>query len=152
MAIDTGNNNQIVGTMVQRIVKRDETDTWVAPTEGSFKTIVDFLDHVQRKFDPWSSFTDIESYMDLKMASVHQKYRGNQISSQMLHFTTEFMRRENIPVATAIATSIYSRNILEQEHYKAVFEMKYADYKVDGKPVFETEKIHTGVAVMAKRV
>lgn len=153
MAVDRANGNKIVGVRVHRILKRNEDQ--IKDEEGSecipatAASIINFVDFVSSQYDPWAQ-KGMNSLLSFQYMAVHREYRGRNISSKMLEFTFDFMRREKIPVAHVVATSAYSQAVFKKLKFELVHQIKYEDYKVDGKVVFHTEPPHTQCATFIK--
>lgn len=154
IAIDSAKNNKIVGVRVHELVKReDRIQESLDPSEiDNTNPIRMFLDFCLSQFDPWSAYPEIDSMMDGIFIAVHKEYRGRNLGIRMMEFTFEFMRNEKIPLYFLIVTSKYSRAMMKKLDFETVFEIRYEDYKVDGKRVFYPEEIHTGATVMVKRI
>lgn len=154
MAVDNrANGNKIVGVRAHRILKRNDAQTKDEKgSEGISATaasIIRFLDFVSSQYDPWTQL-DMNSILSFQYMAVHRDYRGRHISSKMLEFTFDFMRHEKIPLAHVVATSAYSQAVFKKLKFDLVYQIKYEDYKVDGKVVFHTEPPHTQCAIFIK--
>lgn len=167
MAIDTANNNKIVGVRAHRVEKRGEREKSQEEEKEDKKddvpakdkaaeacaALLRLVDFAYDRFNPWEKL-DVDQLLYFKFLIVHRDYRGRNIGVKMTDFTFDFMRREKIPVAYVLATSAYSKAVFKKTGFVVVDEMAYEDYKEDGKVVFcpEPREVHTGFATCVKWV
>lgn len=156
MAIDTAKDDAIVGVRAHRVVNRDDTkEERPPPNDGKemdpCAPLLDLVDTAFLRYNPWKELT-IDKLLYFKFLIVHPDYRGRNIAARMTEFTFDFMRREKIPVAFVLATSVYSQAVFKKTGFQVVDEIKYEDYKVNGQRVFSPAPIHTGCATLIKWV
>lgn len=151
IALDTAQNNKIVGVRVHRVVRRGDQDTFDPPpsNDENVDKILRYLEFAHKQFNPFASY-DIDKFLDCCFIAVHRDYRGHNLGSRMMEFTFEFMRREKIPLISVLVSSKYSRDIMEKLGFRVHFEMAYEDYKENGQKVFFPDEIHKGFAVLSK--
>lgn len=150
MAIDTSNNNKIVGVRAHRRTKPSEKDE--IPVEylnDPLMTFVQFIATCEEQYDPHTELK-VPEYLHMKYLCVDRNYRGRNISVKMMDFTFDFMRKEQIPVAYVVASSAYSLQVFLKCDFEVVHQIQYEDYKVDGEVVFKTGPVHTKCALLIK--
>lgn len=150
MAIDTANNNKIVGVRAHRRTKTSEKDE--IPIENLGDPLIKLLKLVatcEEHYNPRKELK-VPEYLHLKYLCVDRDYRGRNISLKMMNFTFDFMRREQIPVAYVFASSFYSQQVFLKMDFEVVYEIPYEDYKVDGEVVFKMGPVHTKCACLIK--
>lgn len=153
MAIDTANGNKIVGVRAHRVQTRGVVDDTgpvevTDPRSAAFDNLVSFAFD---RYNPWAHLL-VDKFLHFKFLVVDKDYRGQNIGVKMTNFTLDWMREQGIPLAYVMVTNIYSKAVLEKAGFIAVDEMKYEDYKVDGKAVFCPEPIHTAFSTLIKWV
>lgn len=154
MAIDTANNNKIVGVRAHRVVTKDEETPSGQSSDSddsSSNLLMDLVDYMIGRYNPWKEL-GVDKILHFKYLLVHPEYRGRNIGAIMTKFTFDFMQRENIPVAYVLATSIYSQAVFKKTGFQVVDEVNYADYKKNGKRVFEPAPIHQSCMTLVKWV
>lgn len=152
MAIDTANNDMIVAVRAHQIERRSDVSVTPDKECKTGSPIFDLLNFAYQRHNPWAKYS-VDQLMHFKYICVHRGYRGLNISQHINSLTFDLMRKERIPLAYVIATSGYSQAVLKRMQFTVVDEMKYEDYKVDGKVVFKPENpIHSGFATMIKWV
>lgn len=156
MAIDTAKDDAIVGVRAHRVVNRDDPKEERPPPNDEKEMdpcapLLDLVDTAFLRYNPWKELT-IDKLLYFKFLIVHPDYRGRNIAARMTEFTFDFMRREKIPVAFVLATSVYSQAVFKKTGFQVVDEIKYEDYKVNGQRVFSPAPIHTGCATLIKWV
>lgn len=151
MAVDTANGNKIVGVRAHRVQRRDEQVEENNHEEGDpCAPLLQLVDFAFQRYNPWTKL-GIEKLLYFKFLSVHRDYRGRGVSAKMMEFTFDFMRRERIPVAYVLASSAFSQAVFRKAGFQLVDEMRYEDYKVDGKRVFQPkDEVHNGWATLIK--
>lgn len=150
MAIDTADNNKIVGVRAHRVTKVTEEETPLDKLPSDPLTpLIKLQAHCQERYDPKKRL-NVEEFLYLKFLCVRRDCRGRNIGVKLMEFTFDFMRREKIPVAYVFASSAYSQRVFQKLEFETVYEMPYEDYKVDGKVVFKVGGIHTKCACLIK--
>lgn len=163
MAVDTSKPGlPVVGARIIRVVHRTLPGDSIYPDEEDedlnqishckWKNIFDYFHFTSSKFQPFEEFQDIDVIVNCRIMAVHKEYRGQRISSRMMEFLFDFMRREQIQLAVCTVTSKFSRAVMERLGFEKAFEMNYKDYLIEGRRVFYTEEQHSGFAVMYKWV
>lgn len=151
MAIDTANNNKIVGVRAHRVTTKSEQKDIrdEVPRDDPAAPYTDLVGLFQQRYNPWTKL-DVDKFLYLKFLCVHRDYRGRNISVKMMDMTFDFMRREKIPVVYVFASSAYSQGVFEKTQFEKVDYMAYEDYKVDGEVVFKVGPVHKGCATYVK--
>lgn len=150
MATDKTSDHKIVGIAGNRVAGRnDPIEDDDGPEDSNADLVSTWMDFAHQRYDPWSKLK-VDTMLEIEFLAVHKDYRGLGLSVKMIEFTFEFMRKEKIPLAYVLATSAYSQAVFKKMCFELVDEMKYEDYKVDGKVVFQPEKVHVGWAIFIK--
>lgn len=153
MAIDTADNNRIVGVRAHRVTKITEPEIPLEklPSEDPLIPVLKLLAHCQDRYDPKKELK-VDEFLYFKFLCVRRDCRGWNIGFRMTEFTFDFMRKEKIPVAYVFASSAYSQRVFLKLNFEIVDEMPYEDYQVDGRVVFKMDGIHTKCACLIKWV
>lgn len=152
MAIDTTKEDQIVGIRINYVTKRGEPEDEKLSCGDALSTLGLLGSYAYNQVDPWNRFKEVDTILEAEFLLVHKDYRGMNISVLMMELTFDYMRKEKIPLFYLWATSAFARNIVEKLGFELIHEIKYEDFKVDGKQVFFPEKIHTASAAYIKWV
>lgn len=117
-----------------------------------FKKILALLEFVDTQFNLFEIYPDIDRYLDGKFLSVNSNYRGQGIAGKLLQRTMDYMLEHNIPIMSVVCSSYYSARVCEKLDYKEVYQLRYADYVVDGENPLLPAEPHTSVKALVKRV
>lgn len=98
-------------------------------------------------------FPDVNSYMDVKIVSVNDEYRGLSIMDNLLRLSVDKARSFHVPIIYAICSSFISARICANRlGMKVAYELPYTNYRVNGVNPFLPEKPHETVTVLVKKV
>lgn len=148
MAVDTANNDRIVGIRAHRVEYKGGQEK-ESPENITDRKVPALIRYAYKNFNPFEKL-NVDKYLHFKFLCVDRNYRGRNISVKMMESTFDFMRKENIPLAYVFATSFYSQAVFKKLGFGMVDSMDYADYKVNGQVVFAPDPIHKGWATFIK--
>lgn len=118
-----------------------------------FKKIMGLMDFIDSKFNIFSLYPDIESFVDGKILSVDPKYRGLGIAGQLTDKTIEYMKKNRVQIFHVLCTSHFSARVCEKLSFTEVFQLPFTDFVgEDGKQVLCPEKPHVAARIFTKKI
>ncbi|XP_023015621.2 arylalkylamine N-acetyltransferase 1 isoform X1 [Leptinotarsa decemlineata] len=142
---------KIVGLCLNVIVERGKEEPFICGDEKCDK-IVDILDYADRQCDPFALYPDCDRGVSVQVISVEEHHRGNGIATKLLAKTRELARQRGCGFIAIGCTGKFSAKVAEKLGFKLQYSLKYADYKVNGKVVFEPEAPHSSLTVYTQRL
>lgn len=110
------------------------------------------MDHIDANFNIFDVYPDANTILDGKIVSVNTNYRGLGIAGVLTEHTLNYMRQHDIPVMHVLCSSHYSARVVEKMGFHQVYELKYADYKInDENPLLPADP-HVAARIMVKEV
>lgn len=111
------------------------------------------MDLIDSKFDIFSLYPEIDSFVDGKILSVDPKYRGLGIAGQLTDKTIEFMKEHKIDIFHILCTSHFSARVCEKMDFHEVFQLPFSEYvDAEGKQILNPEKPHVAARIFTKKV
>ncbi|XP_031625920.1 dopamine N-acetyltransferase-like [Contarinia nasturtii] len=150
-------HGEIIGVIVNAIAKKpnpnDPIHSYSAGCKDpKFKKILMLFDYIDEQFNTFKLYPDIATYLDVAILSVNANYRGYGVAGMLMEKTLKYMRENEIKVVRVLCTSFYSARVCEKTGFKKVYNLPYADYKVDGVTVFKPEKPHEAVQILTQEI
>ncbi|KAG5867762.1 hypothetical protein JTB14_013838 [Gonioctena quinquepunctata] len=144
-------NGRIVGLCLNVIVERGNVAPFDCGDEKCNK-IVNILDYAERKCDLFSLYPDCDKCLSVQVISVDGSRRGKGIATMLLERTRELAKRRGCGFIVIGCTGQYSARVAEKLGFDLQYSLKYSDYKVDEKIVFEPATPHTTLTIYTQRV
>lgn len=111
------------------------------------------MDFVDSKFDIFSFYPNIESFVDGKILSVDPRYRGHGIAGVLTDKTIEYMKQHQIEIFHIQCSSHFSARVCEKLDFNEVFQLPFSDFvDDDGKQILCPEKPHVAARIFTKRI
>lgn len=110
------------------------------------------MEYIESQFDLFKMFPDIDSFLDGKILSVNENYRGLGIAGKLTERTLEYMREHKIPMYHILCSSHFSARVCEKLDFKRVYELLYEDYVVNGETPLVPAKPHVSAKILVKRI
>ncbi|KAL5287046.1 Dat family protein [Megaselia abdita] len=151
-------NGDIIGVFISGLLKRPtpEDEAPQSLAEGcehpKFKKIMQLMDYIDSNFNIFDVYPDANTILDGKIVSVNTNYRGLGIAGVLTEHTLNYMRQHDIPVMHVLCSSHYSARVVEKMGFHQVYELKYADYKVNGENPLLPAEPHVAARIMVREV
>lgn len=114
--------------------------------------IVKLFDFIDTQFKLFELYPGVDKYLDAKILSVNEMYRGQGIGVKLTERTIEYTRANNIPVISMLCTSRFSARVCEKLNFKRVYALNYKDYFIEGRnPILPAEP-HKVVQFFTKQI
>lgn len=97
-------------------------------------------------------YPDVDKVMFVKILSVDGAWRGKGIAKELMDRTRNIGREQGYGLMRVDCTSYYSARAIARLGFDCVYELKYDEYKVDGKRVFATEHPHSSLTIYVQRI
>lgn len=110
------------------------------------------MEHIESQFDLFKLYPDIDSFLDGKILSVNENYRGLGIAGKLTQRTIDYMHEHNIPMYHVLCSSHFSARVCEKLNFEIVYELPYADYVVNGETPLLPAKPHVAAKILVKRI
>lgn len=110
------------------------------------------MDYIDSNFNIFDVYPDANTILDGKIVSVNSNYRGLGIAGVLTEHTLNYMREHDIPVMHVLCSSHYSARVVEKMGFHKVYELRYADYKVNGENPLLPDEPHVSAKIMVKEV
>ncbi|KAL1138957.1 hypothetical protein AAG570_009019 [Ranatra chinensis] len=154
VALDTANDNKVVGIAVNGILKPGDMtaaqEKLETTTDVKFKRIFGLLYSVSDSLDLFNKY-DVDKIFECRILSVDRGYRGRRLGERLLDHSHKVAKEHDFKVLKGDSTGLYSQKILAKLGYQSVYQLLYKDYLgEDGNPVFDTEEPHTCLKIMIK--
>lgn len=117
-----------------------------------FKKILTLMEHIESQFDVFKLYPEVNSFLDGKILSVNENYRGCGIAGKLTAAAMDFMRQNNISIYHILCSSHYSARVCEKLDFEVVFELPYVDYVVNGENPLLPAKPHDSAKILIKKI
>lgn len=110
------------------------------------------MEHIESQFDLFKLYPDTEIFLDGKILSVNENYRGCGIAGKLTAAAMDYMREHNISIYHILCSSHFSARVCEKLDFEVVYELPYADYMVNGENPLLPAKPHAAAKILIKRI
>lgn len=117
-----------------------------------FKKILSLFEFIETQFDVFKLYPDVDCFLDGKILSVDEKYRGCGIAGKLTARAIEFMREHKITMYHIMCSSHFSARVCEKLDFEVVYELPYADYVVNGENPLLPAEPHVATKILIKRI
>lgn len=145
VAVDELSN--IVGVCLNIFKQRNNPETHFKSTNSELQKIVDFIDYIDKEADVFSKCPDVNGIILIHILSVAPAWRGKGIAKQLLIETRKIANALDAQLLQMDCSSYYSAQLALKLNFCCIYKKKYADYCVDGTPVFLVEQPHEEIGI-----
>lgn len=111
------------------------------------------MDFIDTKFDVFTLYPEIDSFVDGKILSVDPKYRGHGIAGKLTDMTIDYLSKNQIQLLHVLCTSHFSARVCEKSGFTEVFNLPFSDFCDDeGKQILCPEKPHVAARIFTKKI
>lgn len=148
-------SGKLIGMMLATILTRDQSKTFEEGQEVSnskVRTLHTVLATLEEAVDFFARYEKVNSILEFAMLSVLDEYSGKGIGRKIIKESETRGLKLGCQLATAQSTAIHTQQLHLKNGYKALYTMDYATFEIDGKKIFDMEKMGstTTAKVMAK--
>ncbi|CAH1390089.1 unnamed protein product [Nezara viridula] len=147
-------SGEIIGVCLNGVVKRSDVDEEeMECNNAKFRKIQELLDKVYTEADIFGRFPDVEKFLDIRVASVDEAYRGRGIAKALFDETRRIAGENGFEMVKADATSHFTALAVIKLGFHCIYTLNYAEYKdEDGQVIFSPEDPHTCVKTFVYRI
>lgn len=110
------------------------------------------MEYIDTQYSTFNLYPDIDKFLDAKILSVNENYRGYGVAGKLMEATMQYMRDNKITVIQVLCSSYYSARVCEKMGFKKVYVLPFVDYKVDGvNPILPPEP-HKAIQILVQEV
>ncbi|XP_055381942.1 arylalkylamine N-acetyltransferase 1-like [Condylostylus longicornis] len=147
-------NGKIIGAVANGIERRQDLNDIKNNNEEEeeiiderWKKLCMLFDNVDKNYNIFKIYPNINIYLAGKAIAVNPKYRGLGIAGELINKTVEFMKQNNINLMIRTCTSAFSARVMEKSNMKEVYKINYKDFIVNGEQLLKPESPHTACKV-----
>ena len=158
--------NKIVGANVTVLTQNPKVDAGVdkkcgvaaifasdTPLPSMLQKFVDYLTEIDEKAELFEKFPNARAFWEFYAIAVDKEHRRLGLSTDLINAGMALAKNNDVPLVSAVFTSIYSKRSGEMCGMKTVMEVDFSEYKDDdGKQVFQISEPHNILSVMVKEI
>ncbi|XP_045480645.1 arylalkylamine N-acetyltransferase 1-like isoform X2 [Harmonia axyridis] len=145
-------NGKLVAFSMNGVVSRHEPNEKSCVDSEKFQLILDFLLYNTVQCDIFGKYPDIEKAMTVKIISVDPCMRGRGVATRLVDETRKIAIEKGCKLMYVECTSYFSAQIMKRLGFEKVYSLKYSDYKIDDKIVFDPKKPHEEYTVYVQKL
>lgn len=104
------------------------------------------------QFSIFDLYPNEEKFVDGKIISVNENFRGLGIAGKLTDKVIEFMQHDKINLFHVLCTSHYSARVMEKMNFHEVYNLPFEDFLVDGEQLLCPAKPHVSARILVKEV
>ena len=154
LALFLSDTGEIVGQRAIHISSKDDKIDIENFKDGPIRKMIAFFDYKNNLYSNiWEKY-GVEEAFEFFGLSVHKDYRRRGIGLKLMQATLLFFKSMNLgPVLSkGDCSSNFSKRIYERLHFDCLGEIKFEDYKVDGKQVITNTGEHKSLKIYGKMI
>ncbi|XP_057662354.1 arylalkylamine N-acetyltransferase 1-like [Diorhabda carinulata] len=140
--------NRIVGVCINSIIERDKPSNNILFTDKKFVIIANLLGYVEEKAALFQKYPKVSKIFDIRLLSVDNSYRGKGIAKAFCKKSIDIAKEQGAQLMSMICTSSFSASIAKKNGFEVVYELDYADYKINGEVVLKPEHPHKSIKML----
>lgn len=151
------NSNHVIGVCLNGTIINSTSDEEEGEEDCAnvkFSRVRSFLDFCGKEGTKAiiQKYPDVEKIMFVKIISTDTAWRGKGIAKELMDRTRKIGRERGYGLIRVDCSSYFSARAVARLGFECVYELKYKDYKENGKPVFQTEHPHTSFTVYVQKM
>ncbi|ODM95770.1 Dopamine N-acetyltransferase [Orchesella cincta] len=129
--------NQIAGARIIAVHKRENADTPRVMESAEMKKIWPFLHQLDENSNIFKLYPDMDSYVELFMASVDRRFRGQGLATEMYESAIPFLKDRGFRLVKSCFTSPFTHRIGKKLGFRELTRRFFRDYRDEsGEVVF----------------
>ncbi|CAH1160175.1 unnamed protein product [Phaedon cochleariae] len=120
--------------------------------DEKFSKIVKLLQHIEEISDPFQKYPGVDKAIVVKILSVDDTYRGRGIAKELMSKTIDLAKGRGCGFCSVDCSSYYTARAAKKLGFELHYTLKYEDYKVDGKSVFDPVAPHKAMTVYTQKI
>lgn len=117
-----------------------------------FYRIIKLTEELDKKVNLPERFPELNEYVEGKVLSVDEKYRGMGIAGQLVNRTLVEMGRRNISLIAIQCSSLYSARVMARLGFELVAAIAYKDFHLEGRQAIVPKPPHDQIRAFIRRV
>ncbi|XP_044749262.1 arylalkylamine N-acetyltransferase 1-like isoform X2 [Coccinella septempunctata] len=145
-------DGKLVAFSMNGIVGKDDPNEKSYVDSPKFQMILDFLLYNTVQCDIFGKYPDIDKAMTVKILSVDPCMRGRGVATKLVDETRRIAIDKGCKLMYVECTSHFSAQIMKRLGFEKIYSLKYSDYKVDGKVIFNPKQPHEEYTVYVQKL